>query len=185
MVLKGIMTSINTIWSAESMIPPKQEVFEAFPMDKRLCVVECLWWYEGKTTCFHSGGLDQRNRSFPWFIKPHRVDTSQTLAHWIRITIKDEGIDYYLLGPLSSWSLQHNTAVEKEVLIADILRTADWSKDSMYLQMFLLSPNFRQWLCLDNATAERREEGKMLMRRLCPLYAMYNIMVIVPCLSPL
>jgi len=73
--------------------PPRQVVFEAFPQDKTLCVVECLRCYENKTRAFRSDGADHPNPLFLSYIKPHKPISSQRLAHWIKDIMEKAGID--------------------------------------------------------------------------------------------
>ena len=143
--------------------PPRQVIFEAFPMDKRLCVAECLRCYEGRTSCFRSSGVDQPNQLFLSFIKPHKAVTSQTLAHWIKNTMEDAGIDTAIFKAHSVRGASSTAAAEKGVLMADILRTADWSKDSTFRRFYYRPTSGSGYAQTMLQQRERREEGKMPM----------------------
>ena len=143
--------------------PPRQVIFEAFPMDKRLCVAECLRCYEGRTSCFRSSGVDQPNQLFLSFIKPHKAVTSQTLAHWIKNTMEDAGIDTAIFKAHSVRGASSTAAAEKGVLMADILRTADWSKDSTFRRFYYRPTSGSGYAQTMLQHRERREKGKMPM----------------------
>ena len=73
-------------------LPPKELVFGAFPNDKRLCVVECLKFYEEKTREFQHPGPGEKPL-FLSYVHPRNPVTSQRLAHWVKDLLADAGVD--------------------------------------------------------------------------------------------
>ena len=150
--------------------PPKHVVFEAFPSDKKLCVVECLRRYEERTIHFRSGGADQPNPLFISYVKPHKAITSQRLAHWIKNIMEEAGIDITIFKAHSVRGASSTAAAEKGVLMADILRTADWSKDSTFKRFYYRPSSGNGYAQIMLQQKERKGDGKIdLMEELCPM----------------
>ena len=105
--------------------PPKQIIFEAFPLDKNLCVVECLQCYEDRTRQFCPSTVEQPNPLFLSYVQPHKAITSRTLAHWITNSMEEAGVNTSIFKAHSVHGASSTAAAEKGVLIADILRTAN------------------------------------------------------------
>lgn len=71
-----------------------KEFFRAYPHDKRLCLVECLRYYETCTNQFWCNRtVDIESRLFPSHVKPHKPVTSQRIAHWVKDLLQQAGID--------------------------------------------------------------------------------------------
>lgn len=151
---------------------PRHVVFEAFPPDKKLCVVECLRCYEDRTRQFRSGKSNQPMPLFLSYIKPHKAITSQRLAHWMKNIMEEAGIDVNIFKAHSVRGASSTAAAEKGVLMADILRTADWSRDSTFKRFYYrptASNGYAQRLLQQK---EGRGDGKMILSLCTGLCAM-------------
>ena len=115
-------------------LPPKELLFGAYPADQRLCVVLCLRHYEKVTQEFRN--LDgQANPLFISYTKPHKPVTSQRLAHWIKDLLGEAGVDKSFKAH-SIRSASTSAARSRGVSLADILSTADWSKESTFKRFY-------------------------------------------------
>lgn len=91
--------------------------------EKKLCVVECLQCYEGRNRQFHPSAVEQPNLLSLSYVQSHKGITSQTLAHWIKYSMEEAGVDTSIFKTRSVHGASSTAAAEKRVLIADILRS--------------------------------------------------------------
>ena len=130
--------------------PLKDYFFTSFAQDSCLCVVQCPKnmkmprryteiQYTGKQACF-----------FPMYVKPHKPVSSQRIAHWIKDTLKKVGVDTSTFTTHSVCGA--STSVGKELHISDVLKMADWSRES----------TFRQFYYWSSVTTEKDYTQKML-----------------------
>ena len=169
----GILFELPSLGKKRTVgAPPKQVVFEAFTQDKNLCVVECLQCYEDKTKRFRPSSVEQPNPLFLSYVRPHKAITSQTLAHWIKNSMEEAGIDTSVFKAHSVRGASSTAAAEKGVLIADILRTADWSKDSTFKRFYYRPSAGSGYAQTMLQQKERGGEGKVLWKGpcLCDMY---------------
>ena len=122
-------------------LPLKELFFRAFPSDERLCIVHCLRQYEKITQELRSSELEEK----PLFIsytRPHKPVTSQRLAHWIKDLLSEAGVDN-IFKAHSVRGASTSAAMSRGVSLADILSTADWSKESTFRRFYYResSPN--------------------------------------------
>ena len=111
-------------------VPPK----ELFLNDKRLCVVECLKFYEEKTREFRHPGPGEKPL-FLSYVRPHNPVTSQRLAHWVKDLMADAGVDESFKAH-SVRGASTSAAMARGVPLADILGNADWSRESTSRQFY-------------------------------------------------
>ena len=116
--------------------PPKEVFFGAYPPNSRLCVVQCLKHYEERTQEFRGKGEGQVTKLFLSYIKPHKPVTSQRIAHWIKMVLKDAGIDTNIFSAHSVRGASATAAKDKGVTLTDILHTADWSSDTTFRRFY-------------------------------------------------
>ena len=115
-------------------LPPRKLFFGAFPEDRRLCVVECLRRYERETAEFRQ----PESREKPLFLSyvhPHKPVTSQRLAHWVKDLLVEAGVDQSFKAH-SVRGASTSAAMARGVSLADILSTADWSKESTFRRFY-------------------------------------------------
>ena len=114
-------------------LPPKELFFGAFPYDKRLCVVECLKEYEQRIQKFRE--TTQEKPLFLSYVRPHKLVTSQRLAHWVKDLLRNAGVDRAFKAH-SVWGASTSAAMARGVSLADILHTADLSRESTFRRFY-------------------------------------------------
>ena len=115
---------------------PREVFFGAYPPNSQLCVVQCLKHYEQRTKEFRGSGEGQSTKLFLSYIKPHKPVTSQRIAHWIKMFLKDAGIDTSIFSAHSVRGASATAAMDKGVTLSDILHTADWSSDTTFRRFY-------------------------------------------------
>ena len=134
---EGVLFQLPTLGKKRSVgAPPRELMFGAFPSDSRLCVTRCLRQYEAVTLKHRKSGLDNPQPLFLSYIKPHKPVTSQRLANWLKESLGRAGINISIFKAHSVRGASSTAALEKGVLIDDILRTADWSTDSTFRRFY-------------------------------------------------
>jgi len=68
--------------------------------------------------------------------QPHKLVSSQRLAHWIKDMLTGAGINTDTFKAHSIRGTSSSAALRKGVHIGDILQTADWSKDSTFKRFY-------------------------------------------------
>ncbi|KAM4772440.1 integrase/recombinase xerD homolog [Rhinophrynus dorsalis] len=107
--------------------------YPAFPSQPQLCVVRCLQEYELRTAAFRSPALSQLLLSFCY---PHLPVSAATLARWVRWIMQLAGIDVSLFGAHSTRGAMASKAVLVGGRLKDILRAADWSRESTFKEFY-------------------------------------------------
>lgn len=72
------------------------------------------------------------------YVKPHKPVTSQRLAHWINDTLKKAWIDTDKFKAHSMQGASTSAATVKGLHVADVLKMADWSRESTFRQFYYL-----------------------------------------------
>ena len=98
--------------------------------------MQCLKHYEQCTKEFRGTDEDKETRLFLPYIKPHKPVTSQRIAHWIKMFLKDAGIDTSIFSAHSVRGASATAAMEKGVTLSNILHTADWSSDTTFRRFY-------------------------------------------------
>lgn len=104
----------------------------AYPPDRRLCVVFVLKEYLKRTEDIRG----DKTCLFISYIKPHNAVTRDTISRWLRVVMKNAGIDCGNFKSHSIRSASTSKAVEKLVPIEDILRTAGWSSSQTFAKFY-------------------------------------------------
>jgi len=86
------------------------------------------------------------------YIKPHKPVTSQRIAHWIKDALKKAGVDISTFKAHSVRGVSASAAAGGHLHIADVLKTADWSREL----------TFKQFYYRPTATAEKEFAHKLL-----------------------
>ena len=98
--------------------------------------MECMKCYEDKTKQFRPKRAGDPNPVFISYIKPHKAITSQRLANWIKVIMEEAGIDITTFKAHSVRGASSTAAIEKGVMISDILQKADWSRESTFKRFY-------------------------------------------------
>ena len=126
-------------------LPPKELFFGAFPGNECLCVVKCLSAYESATAELRAvdGGV---NQLFISYTRPHRPITSQRIAHWIKDLLGDAGVNTDVFKAHSVRGASTSAAMNKGVSLAEVLNTADWSKESTFRRFYYRSVDSTEYV---------------------------------------
>ena len=75
----------------------------------------------------------------PLFIahcKPHKPVTSSTIARWLKEIMKEAGIDTSIFKAHSCRGAAVSAAKDHGVAVADIMKTADWSREITFTRYY-------------------------------------------------
>ena len=133
--------------------PLKECFFTAFPQDSCLCVVQYLCKYEEATKKFRDIRANKPAPLFLSYMKPHKPVSSQRIAHWIKDTLKKAGVDTNTFTAHSVRGASTSAAARKGLHISDILKMADWSREST---------TFTRFYYRSSATSEKEYAQKVL-----------------------
>lgn len=105
--------------------------FKRFHDNPRLCIVHYLDHYLRRTQ-------STRNSQFLFVSlnKPHHRVTVDTLSRWVKIILKESGIDLQLYGSHSVRSASTSSAAAQGVPINDILKQAGWSTKNVFCKWY-------------------------------------------------
>ena len=109
--------------------PPIDITFPAFPQDRRLCRVNYRKTYEEELSYVHS---DNPDPLFLSYYRPHRPIASTTVSRWLKYVLKSVGIDVSNYKGHSTRSAAASAAKLKGVTTSDILKVADWSRETTF-----------------------------------------------------
>lgn len=107
--------------------PPRKLFFGGYPPDEKLCVVHCLKEYESRSNPFRErdNSPDTPNRLLLSYVRPHKAVTSQRVANWIKLTLKEAGVDINTFSAHSTRGASATAAARQGVSTAHILQAAD------------------------------------------------------------
>ena len=106
-------------------------VLPAFKDDIRLCIVHTLSVYLSR-----SEHLRNSSQLFVSTVRPHKAVTKDTIARWIKVTLRLAGIDVDIFKPHSTRAAATSAAQRKGVQIADILKVAGWSNEKTFATFY-------------------------------------------------
>ena len=115
--------------------PITEFFFPSFPHDPGLCPVVTLKVYEARTASYRG----DEQRLFLALIKPYKAVTSSTIARWLKSLLEAAGIDTSIFNAHSVRGASSSAAVNLGITTNDILKTADWSSESVF-QKFYYKP---------------------------------------------
>jgi len=105
---------------------------EAYPPDRRLCVVKLLKCYLDRTA--HLRGNE--TQLFINFQKPYKKVSKDTLSRWLKLVLNAAGIDTEKYKAHSTRSAATSAAKAIQVPIMDILQTAGWSSEPTFRKFY-------------------------------------------------
>ena len=69
-------------------------------------------------------------------VKPHKPVSSSTLARWLKSLLEKAGIDTGIFKAYSVRGAGTSAAANAGVTMADILKAADWSSESVFTKFY-------------------------------------------------
>ncbi|XP_013418549.1 uncharacterized protein LOC106179464 isoform X1 [Lingula anatina] len=106
--------------------------FSAYPVNKKLCVVNCLSEYLLRTQSLRKEG----DRLFVSYTKPHGVVGRETVSRWIKVMLARAGIDITIFKAHSTRAAATSAAFRATVPLEDILNKAGWSNASTFARFY-------------------------------------------------
>ena len=92
--------------------------------NKNLCIVEILNEYISRTQKLRQAEHSQLLISY---MKPHKPVTKDTIARWVKSTLKLAGIDIKAFAPHSTRAASTSCNLNAGLCLTDILKAAGWS----------------------------------------------------------
>lgn len=102
--------------------------FKAYAPEKRLCVYSVLKEYLTRTASIR-GNEQQLLISYR---KPHGKVSKDTVARWVKNTMRAAGVDVSVFKPHSTRAVSTSTAQNADVPIANILAAAGWTSEKTF-----------------------------------------------------
>ena len=119
--------------------PPRKFFFGGFPNDKSLCAASCLQEYEARTQGFRDqSGVP--SQLFLSYVRPHAPVSSQRIANWLKMVLKEAGIDTSVFSAHSTRGASATAAAKQGIPFSVIMKTADWARESTF-QRFYYRPD--------------------------------------------
>ena len=101
-----------------------------------ICPVNTLKVYLQHTKKFLSAAEDGLNPLFIAIREPHKLVTSATISRWMKNLMEQSGIDVDQFKPHSVRAAATSAASTLGVSIKDILKTANWARESTFLRFY-------------------------------------------------
>ena len=190
----GVTFKLVSLTKKRKIGAPLKECFTSFTHDSCLCVVQYLQTYEKVTKNFRDIQPSASAPLFLSYVKPHKKVATQKIAYWIKGIFLKAGVDSNTFKAHSVRRASTSTAVGKGLHIADVLKTAGWSRESTFQQFHyqssLAEKNFSQTVL--NTQTERlhlqlvRNQGQLIRNSNCKqcwtyVYLEYKLSATVYC----
>ena len=133
----GVLFTLPPARNSSRVTSPLIDItFPVFPQDRSLCIVNCLKTYERKTKSFRQVHKDNPDPLFLSYYRPHRPIASTTVSRWLKYVLKSVGIDVSIYKGYSTRSAAASAAKLKGVTTSDILKVADWSRETTFTRFY-------------------------------------------------
>ena len=115
----------------------------SFPHNERLCQVDTLRHYLKATRNLRPVFLSSKpDPLFVPYVKPNNPITAPTLSRWLRMVLKNAGIDTDIFQAHSVRGASKTAAVNRNIPLDDVMKMADLSRVSTF-QKFCYKPIFK------------------------------------------
>ncbi|XP_071943241.1 uncharacterized protein [Antedon mediterranea] len=107
--------------------------FNAFPSDKKLCIVFLLTEYLSRTSVFRQ----DKAQLLLSYISPHKPISKDTVSHWVKKFMCNAGIQgcHQLFGvPVGKFFTSH--LLNKNVDLNNIMKSAGWAKEETFQKYY-------------------------------------------------
>ena len=114
--------------------PQPDIVLPVFSKEPNLCIFTLMKHYISRTK-------DLRTSQKLWisFIKPYSAVSKETISHWIKIIMREAGVNTDVFKPHSTRSASTSAAARRHVPLECIMRAANWRRNSTF-HMFYNKP---------------------------------------------
>lgn len=103
-----------------------------YSVDSDICVYKTLEEYLKRTQSLRG----TETRLILSYIKPYKPVTSTSISRWIRLVMKNSGIDVEKFGSHTTRSAVSSKVKQSGVPIADIMKVAGWSSDTTFSRFY-------------------------------------------------
>lgn len=108
--------------SRQGYKPPLLE-FQAYPVDRALCIVTVLSEYIERTKVLRDG----ESKLFLSYMRPHKHVTASTISNWVKTSMAKAGVNVQVYKPHSVRAASTSKALKSGGGLQQILETAGWS----------------------------------------------------------
>ena len=124
---KFYFSKLTKSWK-KGKAPPCLELNEFLP-NRKLCVVSCTEDYLARSNVWRDKGQNQLLLSH---LKPHKEVQKSTIAGWVKIILKNAGIDTSLFKAHSCRAASTSKAKVMGLSLQEILKRGQWSRESTW-----------------------------------------------------
>ena len=109
------------------------EVTIAAYEEPELCLLTTIGEYLRKTKDFRTSVT---NQLFLTTIKPHKPVSRDTISRWIKLVIKQSGLDVTIYTPHSTRSATTSAAKNAGLPMTEILKSAGWTNENTFYRFY-------------------------------------------------
>ena len=144
LMLKNIVFGENTVdvWLGGNIkqCRPMYNVqtirFTAYDQDGRLCVLKTLKEYIKRTEELRTGSENVDGKLLISYIKPHRSNSKDTVARWLKTMLTRCGIDTKRFTEASVRLASTSMAKTQTMPIATIMAKAGWTREATFARHY-------------------------------------------------
>ena len=107
-------------------------IFEAFPPDRRLCVLTVLKEYLCRTTTYHR----EESKLFVSFVKPHKKVSKDTIGRWVKLGLRCAGVNETVYKAHSTRMASASKAAASGIPLDVIMSAAGWSRAGTFAKFY-------------------------------------------------
>ena len=131
---EGVTFSLPTLTKKRKAgAPPRKLFFGGYPPDERLChpLLETR-----SAPLRKNRAPDLPDKLFLSYIQPHKFVGAQRVANWIKVMLKEAGVDTGTFSAHSTRGASATAAARQGVSTANILEAADWSTEDTFRRFY-------------------------------------------------
>lgn len=110
----------------------KPLILQAYPNDKKICVLEYLKEYLNRT----SGLRREQTQLLISYTKPHNAVTKDTVARWVKTVLQSSGIDTKKFTCHSTRAASSSYAKAAGINLLQIMQSAGWSNTKTFAKFY-------------------------------------------------
>lgn len=134
----GVSFQISGLSKTRQSGPPREVLYQKFDEHQNICPVFTIREYERRTGKLRKP-TPEKDSLFIAITMPCKPVVSSTISRWMKNMMADAGIDVSQFKAHSTRAAATSTAAKVGVPIKDILKTANWSRESTF-QIFYHKP---------------------------------------------
>ena len=115
--------------------PPREVLYRKFDEHQNICPVLTIREYEKRTSELRKP-TPEKDPLFIAITKPHKPVVSSTISRWMKNMMAEAGIDISQFKAHSTRAAATSAAAKVGVPIKDILKTANWSRESTFQRFY-------------------------------------------------